>query len=352
MTHSATLGDTEVPITYSPQEAIGIIQEAGIVGAGGGGFPTYVKYQGTPQTLLVNGCESEPGYYSDKLLMRDEPEALVDVFEWLKDTFSIETIVLAAEEVAEPYMDDLKRIARRLKGFSIAFVPPKYKYGEEHALAKHALGIPIPKDDLPSEHGIVVNNNETLFHMYRAAFRERPMITKFITVYGEIGDPRVYEVPVGALACDILDIYGIDCADYAGCELYNGGPILSDKVAMPLGDEPKYPVHKNDNALLVVDPEKTPKNKHYPRPGWKANTKDAPGAPQRYYTITSIDRVRVPLDDGPWSHGDMLVEVGDDVAKGDDLCALAKEGLTIGVHASIDGRVTEITDEYVEIRKK
>lgn len=62
--HEAVLGDTQIPITYGKDTALFDLQEAGIVGAGGAGFPTYVKYERPGHTLVANGAESEPGFYA------------------------------------------------------------------------------------------------------------------------------------------------------------------------------------------------------------------------------------------------------------------------------------------------
>lgn len=353
MPHTALLGDVEVPITYSKDEAVGLMQEAGIVGAGGAGFPTYIKYDHVPHTLLVNAAESEPGYYKDKLLLRDEPEALIDVFEWLKRTFSIETIVVGAEEVARPYMWQLEQLARKLHNFSVAYFEPLYKYGQERALCKAVLGMRIPATDLPMQHGVVVSNVETLFNIYRAVFEGQSVITKFLHVYGEATPLGLYEAPVGTLAADLLRIHGHEPADLAGCKLYDGGPVLADLAADPMGEEPLVPVQRTTNAFLVTAPGKDKlRSQHYPDAGFKEhhNSIDAPWAPDGIVNVEDrVPRVRVPLHGRFWKAGRVVVEVGDRVKRNQDIAPPALEGRSVGVQASIDGKVTAVTPDYVEI---
>ncbi|HLE46743.1 MAG TPA: hypothetical protein VI818_00485 [Candidatus Thermoplasmatota archaeon] len=353
MSHMAVLGGVEVPVTFSRDEAVGYMQEAGLIGAGGAGFPTYVKYQRGARVLLVNAAESEPGYYSDKLLLRDEPEALVDIFEWLKQTFSIETMVLAAEEVAKPYMADFEALAKRLHNFSIAYVAPEYKFGQERHLVEACFGMHIPPRDMPLNHEIIVNNNETMFNMYRAIFRNRPVMTKFLQVFGEVGLPKCYEVPVGTLAADLLRVYGVDPKDYAHCLLYDGGPRLAKKVLGPMGPEPLFAVAKNTNAFMVVHPDKEwTRREEYPEPGFKHNHIHVPWAPTKIVNVErDIHRVRVPARGRFWRSGQLMVKEGEHVARRQDLALPASSGLSVGIHASIDGVVKKITPDYIEIEQ-
>jgi Na+-translocating ferredoxin:NAD+ oxidoreductase RnfC subunit len=352
MPHTASLGDVEVPVTYSPQEAVGLMREHGIVGAGGAGFPTYAKYQDPPNALIVNLAESEPGYYADKLLARNEPEALIDVFDWVKRTFSLEIAIIGAEDVAKPYLAELEELANELENFSIGYFDAKYKYGQERALCKTLLGVEIPASDIPPDHGIVVNNNETLWNIYNAAFRAEPVTSKFTHLYGEIEPLTVYDAPIGTLAKDLIEIHGSDFDAVADCELYDGGPILSDKVADPLESNPWAPVTRTTNAFLVVDKEKNqPKNQYYPDPDYEHNAIDAPWASEEIVHLDEeIDRVRVPVEPSFGAAPDVCVDEGDTVAKGEVIAKCVPE-LSVHAHASIPGEVTQVTDEFVQIER-
>lgn len=331
-----------------------MLQEGGLVGCGGAGFPTYVKYIRTPSTLVVNAAESEPGYYADKLLLRDEPEALVDVLEWMEETFRIDRFVIAAEDVAKPYMQQLERIAADSGLFEVRYIPSVYRFGQEKALCKQLFGTRFEKGEIPPDQDIVVNNVETLFHMFRAMFEERPMITKFLHCYGEgFERVRAVEVPIGARASDVLTKCGLEWDHWANCDLYNGGPILSKKVSEGLAGAERVIVEGCTNAFLVADPAKIPRNRYYPSPDYEANHADAPWAPNRIDDLTdAFDVVRVPLKGAFWSTGSVLVKAGDEVDRGDALANPEFEGFSIGVHASIDGIVHSVSDGFVEIRRE
>jgi len=351
MSHTATLGDVEVPVTYSPGDAIGMMQECGVVGAGGGGFPTYKKYERPPRVLVVNAAESEPGYYADKLLLREEPEALVDVFDYLDSCFSMDVAIIGAEEVAEPYMEELEELARDKRKFSVGYFEPKYKYGEERALCRELLGVEVPASDLPIDHGIVVNNNETLWNVYNAVFRAEPVTTKYMHFYGEVEPLTVYEAPLGTLLEDMFAIHGEAIEDYEDCQVWDGGPILSDTVADPIAEDPQVPVTRTTNAFLVTDPDKHPKNRYYPDPDYEHNSIDAPWAADEIVNIEDeVDRVHVPRQPAVGAPAKLAVEEGDSVDKGQTIGRPA-DGLSVGLHASIPGTVTEITDDHVAIER-
>ena len=150
MSHQALVGEVEAPVTFAKEEAVGLLREAGIVGAGGAGVPTYVRHTSALQTLVVNTGESEPGRYADKLHRQEEPEALVDLLAFLKRAFNRENMIIAAETVARPYMAELGFLARELHGFRIAWIDPVSKYGQERALIKAIMGWRSPPRTSPA----------------------------------------------------------------------------------------------------------------------------------------------------------------------------------------------------------
>jgi Na+-translocating ferredoxin:NAD+ oxidoreductase RnfC subunit len=82
----------------SIEEAVEIMRQAGIVGAGGGGFPTYFKYKSPQPHLIVNATESEPGYWGDKLLHKEHLEEFLQVFDALKTIFGFEQISMGVHD--------------------------------------------------------------------------------------------------------------------------------------------------------------------------------------------------------------------------------------------------------------
>src|ERR671938_761473 len=202
----------------SVEEAVEIMRQAGIVGAGGGGFPTYFKYKSPLPHLLVNATESEPGYWGDKLLHKEHLEEFLQVFEAMKAIFGFEQISMGVHEKDREWFSDYSEHADGL--YDVRHVPDKYSLGEEKTLIKHATDKKVPRrvdmpdgsrrPGLPLDVGIIVSNSETLLNVYNALFLGTPVTTKFLQVFGEGIELRLFEVPLGASVTEIIRTAGED----------------------------------------------------------------------------------------------------------------------------------------------
>ncbi len=176
----------------SKDEAVEIMRQAGIVGAGGGGFPTYFKYRNPQPMLLVNATESEPGYWADKMVHREYLQEFLELYEAMKAIFGFEQIRMGVHEKDREWFRNYAEHSDGL--YDIAYVPDKYALGEEKTLIKHATDKKVPRrvempdgnrrPGLPLDVGIIVNNTETLLNVYNALFLGKPVTTKFLQVFG------------------------------------------------------------------------------------------------------------------------------------------------------------------------
>src|ERR687894_1724252 len=177
----------------SVEEAVEIMRQAGIVGAGGGGFPTYFKYKVPQPHLLVNATESEPGYWGDKLVHKEHLEEFLQLFEAMKAIFGFEQISLCVHEKDREWFADYAEHAGDL--YDMRYAPNTYAMGEEKNLIKGVTDTKVPRfmdtpdgkrrPGLPLDAGIIMNNSETLLNVYRALYLGKPLTTKFLQVYGE-----------------------------------------------------------------------------------------------------------------------------------------------------------------------
>ena len=192
----------------SQEEAVEIMRHAGILGAGGGGFPTHFKYKDPQPHLIVNANESEPGYWADKVMHKEYLDGFLHVYEALKTIFGFEQVSMCIHEKDEGWCSAYAEHAGE-GVYDIRCVPGKYALGEEKALIKQIADTKVPRKVetsdgserawMPLDVGIIVNNSETLFNVYNALFLGKPVTTKFLSVYGEdVADLKVYEVPIGA----------------------------------------------------------------------------------------------------------------------------------------------------------
>lgn len=353
------------------EDAIKLFREMGLIGAGGAGFPTYFKYFSPTKTLIVNAEEGEPGYEADKILLISQAEAFVEIFAALKKIFGFERIIIGAKEKDKKLLDPLKE----KYGFEISYTPSIYGMGEEKWLTKSVTGQEVPPGKIPLHVGVTVNNVETVYNMYRALFQGKPVTEKYFNVYGEVAKQTVVLAPVGTYLIDILAMIGVDTTRSNKLAVLDGGPLMGDKVNVG-----EHAVTKKTNGFLVIEAAKYVADQVSlrPLPGQPAPTWDdtLPEAMRKLGLERYLDWHPTPKDvvdirdqvtrvkiflhqDGPKGKPSIpTVKVGDRVKIGDQV-AKPLDGpindfnlLSVAHHASIDGVVTEVTEQFVRIEKK
>lgn len=320
-----------------------LLRRAGVVGAGGAGFPTYVKYQKPTPTYIANCTESEPGYYADKLLMRDHSEVVAKALVLLRDIFDYEQVYLAVKQKHVEWCTNIIQYAEESGAFKMVYVPDEYRMGEEKQLTKHVTGQTVPRGAIPPKIGVTVQNTETLWNIYWALTEHRPSIYKFVQTLGEIEHDEVIRAPIGTPVQTIWKHAGEDPDKVVEkYELVDGGPLLGDHIK----DHGRHVVLKTTNGLFAVDPEKFKKRgKLYPGPGHEP--------PHRISLISDeVDRVEVPLGGTYGKPAIPVVNVGDQVHTGQEIGHYQPDELSVSVHASIPGKVSKVTDERIHIERQ
>ncbi len=333
----------------SVEEAVEIMRQAGIVGAGGGGFPTYFKYKNPQPHLIVNATESEPGYWGDKLVQKEYLEEFLQLFEAMKAIFRFEQISLGVHKKDREWFADYAEHAD--DGiYDMRYVPDTYALGEEKTLIKHATDSRVPRfmdepdgarrPGMPPDVGIVVNNSETLLNVYNALFLGKPTTTSFFTVYGEEMDIKVYEVPIGASVSEVLGIAGLDIENSSHLSVIDGGPYLHDMVIEELGKGDAY-VRRMTNALFLLP--KGRQGKEY------ADVETEPPEEGIVSLVGKVSGVHLPLGGGLLKPATPLVSEGDEVEYEQKIGEPIDEGFSIGVWASAGGTISSIENDIVAI---
>ena len=332
----------------SVDEAVEIMRQAGIVGAGGGGFPTYFKYKKPQPHLIVNATESEPGYWGDKLLHKEYLEEFLQVFEAMKAIFGFEQISMGVHEKDREWFSDYAEHADGL--YDMAYVPNTYALGEEKTLIKHSTDTRVPRfvdnpdgtrrPGMPPDVGKVVNNTETLLNVYKALFLGKPLTTKFFSLYGEEMDLKVYEAPIGASVSEILEMAGLDVENSNHLSVIDGGPYLHDMAIEELGTGDAY-LRRMTNALFLLPQGR--QGKEY------AGIKTEPPEEGIVSLVGKISGVNLPLGGGLLTPATPLVSEGDEVEYEQKIGEPAEEGFSIGVWASLGGEISSIEDDIVAI---
>jgi Na+-translocating ferredoxin:NAD+ oxidoreductase subunit C len=330
-------------------EAVEIMRQAGIVGAGGGGFPTYFKYKAPQPHLIVNATESEPGYWGDKLLHKEYLDEFLLVFEAMKTIFGFEQITLGVHEKDREWYAPYAEHAND-GVLDVRYVPDTYALGEEKTLVKHATDTRVPRfvdtpdgmrrPGMPPDVGKVVNNTETLLNIYNALFLGKPLTTKFFTVYGPETEAKVYEVPIGASVSEVLKISGLTAENSGHLSVLDGGPYLHDVSIEVIGEGDAY-VRRMTNALFLI-PRGT-KGKEY------ADIETECPEEGIVSLVGEISGVNLPLGGGLLKPATPLVSEGDEVEYGQKLGDPVDEGFSVGVWASLGGEISSIENDIVAI---
>ena len=348
------------------------IQAAGVAGAGGAGFPSCAKWIDLDGVhhLLVNHQESEPNYYADKWLGREHADDLVDFLSALLDSYLDVIVVGTKEKYRDEWTgafetacdasiyesEDLPVPVETDSGVAFAYTPDVYTYSEESVLLMVTAGVQIG-EDLPTDHGWIVHNTETLYNIARAVTDGTPVTRKYVHVHGDIPHHRCLEVPIGTTASALLETAGAKDGEIADDQiLADGGPGWCYEIDV---SPDKFGVRKRTNAVLVLDRDFAAN--HLKEDGqidvlealdWEADADDHETEP----TLLEPDLVRIPLITNAAYEGfvelsEPTVEADDPVSEGDVIATPAPDAISNTQHASIDGTVTKVTDTHIVIER-
>lgn len=351
----------------APGEIAEALQTAGIAGAGGAGFPSYVKWQEPSDVdyLLMNHQESEPNCYADKWLGREYAGAFNELFESLLGTVFDAIVVGTKAKYRNSWMETFETVSESTvyepvdlpadvsdeQGVVFAYTPDVYTYSEESVLLMVTAGEQI-NDDLPTDHGWIVHNTETLFNIHQALSSGTPVTHKYVHVGGDVPRHRCLKVPIGTPASDLLKAAGVDSGQVDKDQIIaDGGPGWCYEIDDPARE---FGVRKRTNAVLVLDSAVA--RNHTEEDGrinmldaYNWSSDDHETAP---HTL-SPDSVRVPLITNAAYTGfvapsEPTVESGEEVSTG-DVIAAAGEGISNIQHAPVTGEISEITDTHIII---
>src|SRR5919112_555105 len=334
----------------SVDDAVEIMRQAGIVGAGGGGFPTYFKYKRPLPHLLINATESEPGYWGDKLLHKEHLEEFLLVFEAMKEIFDFEQISFCVHEKDREWFAEYAEHAGD-GVYEISYVPNTYALGEEKTLVKHATETRVPRfvdnpdgtrrPGMPPDVGKVVNNTESLLNVYNALFLGRPLTTKFFTVYGEGVRTQVLEVPIGASVTEVLRLAGVDVDNADHITVLDGGPYLHDVAIAELGTGNDAYVRRMTNSLFLIP--------HGSQGKEFAEIERACPEEGIASLVGEVSGVNLPLGGGLLKPATPLVSEGDEVEYEQKIGEPVDEGFSVGVWASMGGEISSMENDIVAI---
>lgn len=227
---------------YTKEEFLNLLMENGIVGLGGAGFPTYVKYE--PKnitTLIVNAVECEPYITADDILAKQKCEEILEAIDAILEINKInEAIIAIKKENVELKQIFDNYIGTYLK-IKIKLVPNVYPMGWERKLIKEVIHKEYNK--YPIEEGIVVNNISTIYAIYEVLKYNKPLIERIITFTGEnLQEKRNVLIKIGTPVSEVLEQLKVK----ENSVIVAGGPMMGIQAE-------DLVVSANMNCILALE---------------------------------------------------------------------------------------------------
>ncbi len=211
------------------EEIIECVKEAGIVGMGGAGFPTFIKLSPKePEKIdyvIANCAECEPYLTSDYRRMLEEPEKLVGGLKVSLKLFENARGILAVEDNKPDCIELLKNLTKDEPRISVKALKTKYPQGAERQIIYATTGRAINSSMLPADAGCVVNNVDTVVAIYHAVIEGKPLMNRIVTVTGDaISNPQNFIVRIGTNYHELVEEAGGFKQDPV--KIVSGGPMM------------------------------------------------------------------------------------------------------------------------------
>jgi electron transport complex protein RnfC len=235
----------------SREEIIEKIKNAGVVGMGGACFPTHVKLSPpkdcTIDTLIINAVECEPYLTADHRLMLEYPDQILIGIKVILKVLGIDRAVIGIEANKPDAIELMRTKTAMVSGIEVMPLKMKYPQGGEKQLIEAVTGRQVPPPPaLPANVGCVVQNVGTVFAIYEAVMKNKPLFERIVTVTGqELRNPCNLKVRMGTPVSQLIEYAGGMPEDTG--KLISGGPMMG----RPLLDD-TAPVVKGTSGLLMI----------------------------------------------------------------------------------------------------
>ena len=252
--------DTEIRL--SSQEILNRVADAGIVGLGGATFPSQVKL-GVPRgknvtALIINGVECEPYLTSDHSLMLEKSEEIITGVRILMKALKLESAVIGIENNKPDALEKLGAVASKYKGIKVQPLKVKYPQGGEKQLIKAVIGREVPSGGLPVDVGALVFNVGTVFAVYEAVQKNKPLFERVVTVTGKsLAVPSNFRVRIGTPVAALIEAAGGMPEDTG--KVISGGPMMGKALI-----NTDVPVVKGCSGILLISEKESVRFREQP----------------------------------------------------------------------------------------
>lgn len=238
------------------QDILRVIRDAGIVGSGGAGFPTHIKYDVADRPIthfIINGAECEPYLSADYSLMNQEENHLWKTVQVIQKLIKAKYVILAIEKQNRELKKKIEHQISQLNiNIKVQLLGNDYPQGSELQLIKTVTGKIIPKGSIPAHHGVIVSNIGTIKAIANALYQGIPYTERIVTVSGEKAKTRGnFLLKIGTPIHHILEQIGQDWQP-DDQQIILGGPMMGKAVT-----HSEESISKGTGGLLLLRHLKT-----------------------------------------------------------------------------------------------
>ncbi|WP_373774715.1 electron transport complex subunit RsxC [Porphyromonas loveana] len=239
----------------SAKEIVDKISAAGIVGLGGATFPSHVKLSPPPGTkaeiLIINAVECEPYLTSDHALMLEKGEEIMVGVSILMKAIQVQKAVIGVENNKKDAIAHLSKLAAAYPGIEVMPLKVQYPQGGEKQLIDAVIRKQVKSGALPISTGAVVQNVGTVFAVYEAVQKNKPLIERIVTITGKkLSRPSNFLVRIGTPIAALIEAAG-GLPENTG-KIIGGGPMMGRALLSP-----DVPVTKGSSGVLILDKEES-----------------------------------------------------------------------------------------------
>ncbi|MGB5824261.1 MAG: 4Fe-4S dicluster domain-containing protein [Proteocatella sp.] len=233
-----------------------IIKDCGVAGAGGAGFPTYMKLDRRVDTIILNCAECEPLLKVHRQLLQNYAFEIVKTLKTIAEALDAKEVIIAVKDSYKEAVSETENAIQSLgleALMRLGILPEVYPAGDEVVTIYETTKKVVPPGSIPLEIGIAVFNVETIFNVSKAIKGGRGVYEKYLTIAGEVKSPTTRCVPIGMSVADAVTLAG--GATVEEPVFINGGPMTGRIVG---GNDV---ITKTTNAILVLPKNHTVVNK-------------------------------------------------------------------------------------------
>ena len=223
------------------------VKTAGVIGAGGAGFPTHVKLNAVAEYVLLNGAECEPLLRVDQQLMALYPDEIIAGLAAAGKQVQAQKMIIGIKGKHKAVINLLEERIKAIHmetSLEVHILPDVYPAGDEHVLVHELTGRVVPEGGIPLAVECVVINAETALNIARA-IAGYSVTDTYITLQGDIPHPMTVKAPIGTPIMEVLRQSGI--TDFSDYRVIDGGPMMGSVMKEYGG----YITKKNKGFIIL-----------------------------------------------------------------------------------------------------